>query len=287
MTRTTVAAALLAVGAIGVLAWVVLGGPQPEPVDGAATASDRADAALSFDPFVVAPAVVATWPEDVAAIHITLDDDERSLLEAWQRANVVRALQARDLFEGEADEVLQAWTSAIHRADQEAMDRTVERVGWAAFAVFRDALTELLRKAQLTQTPLPVLLSDPTDITAQQAYEGCGDFIDFALEQGLIGLHGERLADDATLTLVFRYRWLQAFTGRLPIDQRMPGEELREFRRWRLEDAKVPLDARLRFIDAYGDSYGWTDAERRHARAIAYAEAGDLTRAEEVLAERD
>lgn len=276
---------------MAVLLWIVFGGSPDQAsvvTEGSGVASGSGVVpALAFAPFTVAPEVVATWPADPGALHADLSDDERALLDAWQRANVVRALQARDLFEGDAEGVLLGWEAAVRRADQGGADASIDRVGWAAYAVFEDALSELLRKAEMTQTPVTTLLSDPTDITAQQAYEGCGDFVDFALEQQLIGANGERLASEEVLALVFRYRWMQAFTGRLPIDQRVPGGTLREFRRWRIEDAVLPLEDRLRLMDAYADTYWLSPNERRRARAVAYAESGDLERAEQVLAERD
>lgn len=262
--------ALLALALLGVVAGVVLwvfgGGDEAGEVPELAPAVD-------FPGYGVPEAVTDAWPTE--APEVDPDSATAAFLDEWRAANVVHALQTLELFEGDPDAVLIPFESTARDFATHQSAETLDRASHAAFATFESGLGELLRKATLTETPVRAVLTNPADATAQLAYEACGDFPLFALQQGLIGEAGDLRVTRDVLRLLFRYRWYHQFRAVRPVDQLMPGPELRAFRRWRMERAEMEADDRARLVAEFDATYGLDAYPRRFADGVVAWQRGD------------
>lgn len=269
-------AALAVIGALAL--WVARGtngGVAPTP------AAELTEAGpVDFPPFILPlDALTPTWDAERAAATEP-DAAGAALIDALHRDNYATGVGARGLFEGDAS-MLRADLDARRRAWTSG--RTIEdyrHLSWAAYAPFESALTELLRMAQTTHTPLEELLADPLLTQSHAYYEGCGDFLDAALQYGIVGATGELNVQPEMILIFFRQRWAWSAREIWPIDQILPGLEQQAMMRWRIEDGGLALEARLALIRRFDTEHGFTAYPASFARAVAYADAGDMTAAQ-------
>lgn len=279
-------AAIVAVLAVllGAALWIARGSGTTAPTPDGSGAMDAASVLdLDFPPFVLdVDALAPTWDAERDSLR-ELEQVDAELLAAWQRQNYATGVAARDLFEGDA---------ALLRSDFEARRRawaamrTADEylaLGWEAYGRFESALTELLRFARMTDTPLADALGDPLLPVVHAYYESCGDFLDGAMQFGLVGPTGELNVQPELILVMFRYRWMWDASEIWPAENALPGLELREFLRWRIEDAALSPDARLALIERYTSEFGFERYPVEFARAVAHAKSGNAEAALDAL----
>ena len=104
---------------------------------------------------------------------------------------------------------------------------------------------------------------------------------------GLVGERGELAVRPELVLVLFRAKWFRDIDDLHAMERTMPGPELREYRRWLIEDAGLPFDARLRAIDDFEATFGFRRFPVAFAQAVAHHDAGDLEAAVAALAEAD
>lgn len=277
-TKSRIFAAVVLVATIGAAVVWIRGGGGPEPADGPDSAGPDLSG-LVFPPFVLDVETLAPiWDAERADLP-PLDEASVALLDAWHRDNFATGVSARGLFEGDPAPIRQALEQ---RRREWAALRTAEdfrRLGWHAYASFEEALTGLLRMANTTGTRLDDLLADPLQPDVHAYYEACGDFLLGAMQHGIVGPVGELHVQPELILVMFRYRWMHEGSETFPTETPLPGPELREFLRWRVENAELSPAARLALISRYEREFGFTAYPAAFARAVTHARGGESERA--------
>lgn len=288
MTTARAAVLVLFVAVAATFVWVWRGSGGPTPAGSAANGDTPAAVApgpIDFPPYTPnADALVVAWDRERAE-PLPMDDATSALLDAWHRDNFATGVGARGLFEGDAGALrsdferrLRDWTAVRDPSD-------FLRLSWVAYERFEAATTELLLFTRTTDSSLESLLGDPLLTQVHAYYESGGAFLDGAVEAGLVTDGGELNAPPELLVVLFRYNWVWRAQAIYPVERTLPGPDLREFTRWRLEDAGLPLERRLDLISTYEQQFGFTDYPAAFARAVAYADAGQPDDARAALAE--
>jgi hypothetical protein len=238
---------------------------------------------LDFPPFLLpVDELESVWALERAALT-PLDEASTELMSAVRRVSFAQGLLARSLFDGNLEELEDAYNAERRSWSEFRTGDDFLALGWAAHDSFEDALREVLRLASTTDTPLDDLLSNPLDPTIHAYYESCGDFLDIAETFGLVGPLGDLLVEPQFFTLLFRRMWATRMADHWSLDTYLPAIEGREFLRWRIEQGQVEASARLRMIEQFETEHGFTEYPVEFARAVALAEGGDLASARSVL----
>lgn len=280
--RNTAIIVLIAV-VVGALAWWVWRGGDEESHTGDVAGPDALED-LDFPPFALDTARLhARWESEREGLE---DPDEalRDYLDAWHQHNFAIGLSRRDLFEGDVGELSRRLERA--RLDAAAVRAPEEllAMSWHAHASFTSALDALLAKSREAGTPVETLLDAPVDAVVHAAFEACGDFIEGALEAGIITSDGRLTIPPELVTIMFRHRWMLDFADRVALEAVIPADEQRALARWRIEDAGLPLESRLEAIARFEADHGFSHYTASFARAVAYADAGQPERARMELA---
>lgn len=270
--RWTTPVALLALGAIAaLLVWVLRAPSVGDERDHGATA-ERGDG-LAF-PAIAYDEILAAWADERASLE-PVDDRTRALLFALSEANTAQALATLELLDGDPALASTAFEAELDAYATERGAEGVRAAGWHAFAAFEEALRELLVYARAQERSVRDVLRSPTDPVAQKAYQGCGDFVVWALRQGLIDDDGAVDATPTELALLFHFRWARLASGGVPVESTLPGAEYRAVMRWRIQHADVPLEDRLRYIESYARMFGFEAYPESFARGMAHVIADD------------
>ena len=249
--------------------------PDPETVEEPQT--------LDFPPFLLpVDELEATWDAERASLS-ALDDASRQFLNSVRRVSFGQGLLARSLFEGNLEELEDAYNTDRRAWAQFRTGEDFLALGWAAHGSFEDSLREVLRLASTTDTPLDALLGNPLDPTIHGYYEACGDFLDHAINFGLVGPEGDVLIEPQFFTVLFRRMWANRMADHWPPDSYLPAIEGREFLRWQIEQGQVAAVARLRMIDQFETEHGFTQYPVVFAQAVVHAQADDLAGARAAL----
>jgi hypothetical protein len=280
--RNTAIIALLALVVGGLAWWVWSGGDQEDPSADVTGPDSLED--LDFPPYALdASQLHARWESEREGLGEP-NEALTSYLDAWHQHNFAIGLSRRDLFDGDVGEL----SRRLERARQEAAavraPAELLAMSWHAHASFTSALDALLAKARESGVPLEDLLDSPVDTVVHAAFEACGDFIEGALDAGVITSNGRLTVPPELVTIMFRHRWMLDFADRVALEAVIPADEQRALARWRIEDAGLALEARLEAIARFDADYGFSEYPPSFARAVAYADAGQLERARMELA---
>jgi hypothetical protein len=186
--------------------------------------------------------------EDSAAI------DE--LLASWHALQLVSALRALEIWEGDWEALHAEHTALLHefvRTHGVDVFRAVSHVAWDRFAA---SLYALLRAAE-TSGSVESLLGNPLDPIVHAHLEAGGDFVRQGLRSGALSDEGSLHVPPSLLRVIFRYGWLAQARDLLPMEALVPGDELKLFLRWRIEQAEgIDSATRLRWQDEYSAMFG-------------------------------
>lgn len=252
-----VASATVGLFAAGLAWWVAAGGEdRPFSPGSAADVMTAASPLATFPPLELpSEAFEASWATERNALG-TLTPGDEELLASWYAVQLVTALSAVERFDGDGESLQREHEFLVTeyvRTRGVARFRALGHVAWDRFA------TTLL--ALLERSPdhggVEALLQNPLDPVVHAHLEAGGDFARQGLRTGMLSDDGSLHLPPALLRVVFRFGWLSQLRSTFPLEQTMPGPELRVFYRWRIEQAEnLPIETRLRWLDEYMTMFG-------------------------------
>lgn len=247
-------------------------------------AGESAVAEVAFPPIDFAP-LVEGWAEERASL-LPMDPELEQMLLRLTEANTAHALASLELLDGEPSSASAGFEAALDAYTLEHGAPGARAAGWYAYAAFEQALRELVLAAHERGVTLEEVLRDPTDDVALRAYQGCGDFLLWAKEQGLVSDSVDpEVARAPVLVLLYHFRWARLASGKAPVETTLPAVDYEAVLRWRIQHARVELATRLRYIDAYGRMFGFTHYPEAFAQGMAHWMADDAEAARPLFRE--
>ena len=220
------------------------------------------------------------WDEARTGLdEIEIGADESLLLDIYHDAN--RQAAEGDVSPSQLAALDELLTIAVEDYIEAHGPEAYQLLGWHVCHEFERAFFDLQERAREHNTGI-AQLTDLPGAEGRTVRETVGQFIDFAIEMGIITSDGTLQNQASLLAVVFRYRWFKFNETYSPMSLMTPYERT-VFMRWRIEAADgIPLPQRLAMINEAAEVYaGVVDLDA--LRASVHAREGNLATAVELL----